>query len=99
MVTLLVAADGSFKMPQVDSRGALREALTTLGAVRRDDLLAVEVLWTPEEEVSSVGAGGAGWGRRQVWKGERHAGVERMGAAPRPPTHPPARLPPPSLAG
>ncbi|PSC72417.1 hypothetical protein C2E20_4242 [Micractinium conductrix] len=50
VVTLLVAADGGFKLPQVTSRGELKQALAMLGAVRADDLLAVEVLWTPEEE-------------------------------------------------
>lgn len=51
MVTIIVAADGGFKLPQVDSRGSLKQALAMLGAIRADDLLAVEVLWTPEEEV------------------------------------------------
>lgn len=50
VVTLIVAADGSFKLPQVDSRTSLKQALAMMGAVRADDLLAVEVLWTPEEE-------------------------------------------------
>ena len=112
-MTILVAADGSFKMPTVDSRMSLKEALSLLGAVRcaaprraalaaelrrracweqppgavlfawaeravsggggactahpctdiprcasrccrADDLLAVEVLWTPEEEVRGL---------------------------------------------
>ncbi|KAI7844131.1 hypothetical protein COHA_002267 [Chlorella ohadii] len=50
VVTILVAADGSFKVPTIDSRTSLKQALSMLGAVRADDLLAVEVLWTPEEE-------------------------------------------------
>lgn len=50
VVTLLVAADGGFKLPQINSRASLNEALSMMGAVRADDLLAVEVLWTPEEE-------------------------------------------------
>jgi uncharacterized membrane protein len=50
VVTIIVAADGGFKLPQVDSRGSLKQALAMLGAIRADDLLAVEVLWTPEEE-------------------------------------------------
>ena len=56
VVTLLVAADGSFKLPQVDSRASLKQALAMMGAVRADDLLAVEVLWTPEEEVGATSA-------------------------------------------
>ena len=88
VVTILVAADGAFRLPKVTSRVELKEALTLvsrgggaglvelrrchtraraalppthsphpptrpplqLGSVRADDLLAVEVLWTPEEE-------------------------------------------------
>ena len=34
VVTLLVAADGSFKMPTVDSRTSLKQALSMMGAVR-----------------------------------------------------------------
>ena len=34
MITILVAADGSFKMPTIDSRTSLKEALSMLGAVR-----------------------------------------------------------------
>lgn len=100
VVTILVAADGSFKVPTVDSRTSLKEALSMLGAVRwaprcamlrcpavgrmelansrgpghscynsvppfllcprrEDDLLAVEVLWTPEEEVRETHSGTA----------------------------------------
>lgn len=50
VVTILVAAEGRLKLPKVASRQELVDALTTLGAVRADDVLAVEVLWTPEEE-------------------------------------------------
>eukprot|EP00887_Chlorella_sp_A99_P006111 scaffold22.g6111.t1 len=50
VVTLLVAAEGSLKLPRVTSRTELTAALAKLGAVREGDLLAVEVLWTPEEE-------------------------------------------------
>ena len=34
VVTILVAADGSFKVPTVDSRTSLKQALSMLGAVR-----------------------------------------------------------------
>lgn len=50
VVTLLVAAEGRMKLPRVTSRTELKEALTTLGGVRAKDVLAVEVLWTPEAE-------------------------------------------------
>lgn len=50
MVTVLVAAEGSARLPNVTSREQLKSTLARLGALRADDVLAVEVLWTPEEE-------------------------------------------------
>jgi uncharacterized membrane protein len=50
VVTILVAVEGRLKLPKVTGRNQLIEALTTLGAVPAADVLAVEVLWTPEEE-------------------------------------------------
>jgi uncharacterized membrane protein len=50
VVTLLVAAAGRFRLPRGTSRIELAEALATLGSVRAADVLAVEVLWTPEAE-------------------------------------------------
>jgi len=50
VVTILLAAEGRLKLPRVTSRAELKEALTTLGSVPAEDVLAVEVLWTPEEE-------------------------------------------------
>jgi uncharacterized membrane protein len=50
VVTLLVAAAGRFRLPRGTSRTELAEALATLGSVRAADVLAVEVLWTPEAE-------------------------------------------------
>jgi uncharacterized membrane protein len=50
VVTILVAVEGRVKLPKVTGRNQLIEALTTLGAVPAADVLAVEVLWTPEEE-------------------------------------------------
>lgn len=50
VVTILVAAEGRIKLPKVTSRMQLREALSTLGSLPAEDILAVEVLWTPEEE-------------------------------------------------
>lgn len=43
VVTIIVAADGRFKLPKITSRGELRTALQRLGAVTADDILAVEV--------------------------------------------------------
>jgi uncharacterized membrane protein len=50
VVTILVAAEGRVRLPKVNSKESLIEALATLGAVPASDILAVEVLWTPEEE-------------------------------------------------
>lgn len=50
VVTILVAVEGRVRVPKVTDRNTLIEALTTLGAVPAADVLAVEVLWTPEEE-------------------------------------------------
>ena len=54
MVTILVAAEGAFKLPKITSRAELKSALAKLGALRAQDILAVEVSWllghpAPEE--------------------------------------------------
>uniref|UniRef100_A0A061RU67 DUF1517 domain-containing protein n=1 Tax=Tetraselmis sp. GSL018 TaxID=582737 RepID=A0A061RU67_9CHLO len=49
VVTVLVAADGNLKLPQVSSLTELKDALGKLGSVPADGLLAVEVLWTPQQ--------------------------------------------------
>jgi uncharacterized membrane protein len=49
VVTLLVAARGGLALPAVTSGPELRTALNRLGAVPSDDVLAVEVLWTPQD--------------------------------------------------
>lgn len=48
VVTLLVAAQGDLKLPTVNAADDLRKALNQLGAVSSDQLLALEVLWTPQ---------------------------------------------------
>lgn len=50
VVTLLVAAQGNLKVPAVNSADDLRQALNQLGAVSSEQLLALEVLWTPQAE-------------------------------------------------
>ena len=50
VVTILVAAEGRVRLPKVNSRVQLRDALSTLGSIPAEDIYAVEVLWTPEEE-------------------------------------------------
>lgn len=50
VVTILVAVDGRLKISKVTDRESLIDALTTLGGIPASSVLAVEVLWTPEEE-------------------------------------------------
>mmetsp|Transcript_7705 Transcript_7705/g.25539 ORF Transcript_7705/g.25539 Transcript_7705/m.25539 type:complete len:407 (-) Transcript_7705:49-1269(-) len=50
LVTLLLAVDGSFKMPPVSNLDELRTALNRLTRVSEDRLQAVEVLWTPQDQ-------------------------------------------------
>lgn len=50
VVTLLVAVEGTLKLPKVTSREELKTALNRLGAVRSDQVMACEVLWTPQDE-------------------------------------------------
>ncbi|EIE25239.1 DUF1517-domain-containing protein [Coccomyxa subellipsoidea C-169] len=50
VVTILVAASGKLDLPKVSSQDQLVKALNRLAAVREDQVMAVEVLWTPEDE-------------------------------------------------
>ncbi|DBA77808.1 TPA: hypothetical protein ACH3X1_009165 [Trebouxia sp. C0004] len=50
VVTLIVAAEGGVKVPKVTSREDLTKALNKLGALRSEQILAVEVMWTPQAE-------------------------------------------------
>jgi uncharacterized membrane protein len=50
VVTLLAATQGDLKLPTINSTEDLRQALTKLGGVSSDRLLALEVLWTPQAE-------------------------------------------------
>ncbi|XGB40846.1 MAG: DUF1517 domain-containing protein [Nodosilinea sp. LVE1205-7] len=49
MATLVVAVQGKLELPNITDPGDLRQALNQIGAVSRDRLLAVEVLWTPQQ--------------------------------------------------
>eukprot|EP00210_Caulerpa_lentillifera_P005389 g5151.t1 len=53
VVTILVASVGTLQLPTVRSKDDLRTALNRLGAIRSRDLLALEVLWTPQDENDS----------------------------------------------
>jgi uncharacterized membrane protein len=51
VVTLLVATQGDVKLPKkIGSGDALKAALRSLGGLRCDQVLGVEVLWTPQAE-------------------------------------------------
>ncbi len=43
VVTILVAAEGSFKLGKINSQEQLRTALSILGSINSEDVLAVEV--------------------------------------------------------
>lgn len=54
VVTLLVAAQGDLKLPAINSSEDLRRALSQMGSVSSDRLLALEVLWTPQAESDTL---------------------------------------------
>lgn len=57
VVTLLVAADVmSGTLPVVDSASGLRRSLLELGSTSADRLVAVEILWTPQQEGDTLTA-------------------------------------------
>uniref|UniRef100_A0A2P2J2N0 Myelin-associated oligodendrocyte basic protein n=1 Tax=Rhizophora mucronata TaxID=61149 RepID=A0A2P2J2N0_RHIMU len=50
VITILVAAEGVHKLPSINGSGDLKEALQKLGSIPASRILAVEVLWTPQNE-------------------------------------------------
>ncbi|KAK3173998.1 hypothetical protein Dsin_032779 [Dipteronia sinensis] len=50
VITILVAADGVHKLPSINGSGELKEALQKLGSIPSSKIMAVEVLWTPQNE-------------------------------------------------
>ncbi|KAI9099166.1 hypothetical protein K1719_024933 [Acacia pycnantha] len=50
VITILAAAEGVHKLPAINGSGHLKEALQKLGSISSNKLLAVEVLWTPQNE-------------------------------------------------
>lgn len=48
VVTLVVGTLGQIQLPKVNSPETLRQALSRLGSVGSEQLLAVEILWTPQ---------------------------------------------------
>ncbi|KAG2484725.1 hypothetical protein HYH03_016472 [Edaphochlamys debaryana] len=51
--TLVVATEGKLKLPKITGQQDMRKALTVLGSVSPDTLLAFELLWTPQAEGDS----------------------------------------------
>ncbi|XP_057826124.2 uncharacterized protein LOC131037898 isoform X1 [Cryptomeria japonica] len=54
VVTILVAAEGEHKLPIIKSSADLKEALKKLGSIPSRQVLAVEVLWTPQNEYDTL---------------------------------------------
>ncbi|KAJ4797918.1 myelin-associated oligodendrocyte basic protein [Rhynchospora pubera] len=50
VITILVAAQGVNKLPEVNSSSDLKIALQKLGSIPSSKLMGVEVLWTPQSE-------------------------------------------------
>ena len=48
VATVVVATQGKLDLPKISTTQDVRQALSKLGAVSSDRLLAVEVLWTPQ---------------------------------------------------
>ncbi|XP_010511192.1 PREDICTED: uncharacterized protein LOC104787327 [Camelina sativa] len=54
VVTILVAAEGIHKLPPINGTIDLKEALQKLGSIPRSKMMAVEVLWTPQNEADAL---------------------------------------------
>jgi uncharacterized membrane protein len=50
VVTLLAATLNKLQLPKINSSDELRQALRQFGAIPSEQLLAIEVLWTPQAE-------------------------------------------------
>ncbi|KAM5561511.1 hypothetical protein ABKV19_022220 [Rosa sericea] len=50
VVTILVATDGEQKLPTISGTRDLKKAFHKLGAISSNKIMAVEVLWTPQQE-------------------------------------------------
>ncbi|MDJ0733313.1 MAG: DUF1517 domain-containing protein [Nostocaceae cyanobacterium] len=56
IVTLLAATLGKFEISQINNTDDLRQALRQIGSISGDNLLAIEVLWTPQAEGDTLSA-------------------------------------------
>jgi uncharacterized membrane protein len=50
VVTILVGTQGKWQFPAINNTEDLRRALSQIGAIPSEQLLAVEILWTPQAE-------------------------------------------------
>jgi len=56
VATILVASQSKLNLPKVTSDQDLREALNKIGAISSEQLMAVEVLWTPQASGETLSA-------------------------------------------
>lgn len=56
LATVVVATQGKLDLPNISSTADLRQALSQIGAVSGENLLAVEVLWTPQQSGETLSA-------------------------------------------
>lgn len=56
IVTLLTATLGNLQLPSINNADDLRQALRQIGSVSGENLLAIEVLWTPQAEGDTLTA-------------------------------------------
>lgn len=56
VATILVAAQGKLQLPEVKDSQDVRRAISQIGAIPSEQLVAVEVLWTPQAETDTLSA-------------------------------------------
>ncbi len=56
LATVVVATQGKLDLPDIYSSADLRQALGQIGAISSENLLAVEVLWTPQQSGETLSA-------------------------------------------
>jgi uncharacterized membrane protein len=56
LATVVVATQGKLDLPNIYSSDDLRQALSQVGAVSSENLLAIEVLWTPQQSGETLSA-------------------------------------------
>lgn len=56
VATVLVATQGKLNLPKVSTQQDVREAINKIGAISGEQLMAVEVLWTPQVSGETLSA-------------------------------------------